>query len=127
MVGPLHAHRFRNLGDKTHPVLLGAAILIRTLVGFLRQEFVHEIAVGAVQLQHVEAGLMRAPRRFAPGLHQVFHLMALQRAGHRPFLAVRNRARRHRRPLLQSSISGVRCSGRSPSVGRDGNEIVLIG
>src|ERR1700754_1091247 len=43
---------------------------------------------------------MRAARRVAPDLHQVFHLMALQRAGYRPFLAMRDRARRHRRPLV---------------------------
>ena len=48
----------------------------------------HEIAVRAVQLQHVETSFMRAPRRVAPGLHQVFHLAPLQRLRHRPFLAV---------------------------------------
>ena len=98
VVGPVRAHRFGHLGDEAHPVQFGAAIFVRALVGFLRQEFMHEIAVGAVQFEHVEAGLIGAPRRLAPGLHQVFHLMALQRARHRPFLAVRDRARRHRRP-----------------------------
>jgi hypothetical protein len=86
MVGPINAYGFRHLGDKSHPVLFGAAILVRALIGFLRQKFVHEIAVGAVQLQHIEAGFMGAPRRIPPGLHQLFHLMAFQRAPHRPSL-----------------------------------------
>ena len=58
----------------------------------------HEIAVRAVQLQHLKTRFMRAPRSTAPGLHQVFHLAPLQRLRHRPFLAMGNRARRHRLP-----------------------------
>ena len=98
VVGPVRAHRFGDLGDEAHPVGFRAAIFVGALVGSLRQELVHEIAVRAMQLQHVEAGLMGAPRRVAPGLHQVLHLVALQRLRHRPFLAVGDRARRHRRP-----------------------------
>ena len=60
----------------------------------------HEIAVRAVQLQHVEAGLMGAPRRLAPGLHQVLYFVAFQRPRHRPFFAMGDRARRHRRPFV---------------------------
>src|SRR5258707_7626294 len=60
----------------------------------------HEIAVRAVELEHVETSLMGAPRRVAPGLHQVFYFMALQRPRHRPFFAVGNRARRHRGPRI---------------------------
>ena len=100
VVGPVRAHRFGDLGDEAHPVRFGAAIFVGALVGSFRQEFVHEIAVRAVKLQHVEARLMGAPRRVAPGLHEVLDFMALQRPRHRPFLAVRDRARRHRRPRV---------------------------
>src|SRR4051812_28069540 len=54
----------------------------------------------AVQLQYIEASLMGAPRRPAPGLHQFLHLAALQRPWHRPLFTVGKRARRHRRPLV---------------------------
>src|SRR6476620_7316654 len=43
---------------------------------------------------------MRTPRRVAPGLHQVFHFVTLERLRHRPFLAVGDRARRDRRPCV---------------------------
>jgi hypothetical protein len=116
----VRAHRFRDLGDEAHPVDFGSAIFIAALVGFLRQEFVHEIAVRAVQLQHLEAGFVGAARRLAPRLHEVFHLAALQRARHRTFRAVRDRARRHRGPgvpvvdirrALQRSIAFPRPGG----------------
>ena len=67
----------------------------------------HEIAVRAVQLQHVKTRFMRAPRSTAPGLHQVFHFVALQRLRHRPFLAMGKRARRHRLPGVP--ILDLRC------------------
>ncbi len=108
---PVHPHRFGHLGDEPHPVQFGAAIFVRALVGFFRQELVHEIAVGAVQLQHVEAGGIGAPRRLAPGLHQILHLLPLQRARHRPFLAMGDRARRHRRPFVPVVDHGVDLRG----------------
>jgi hypothetical protein len=40
---------------------------------------VDEIAVRAVQLEHIEAGLMRPPRTLAPGLHEILDLMTFQR------------------------------------------------
>src|ERR1700682_6818555 len=60
----------------------------------------HEITMCAVQLEHVEACFMGAPRRMAPGLHDVFHFVALQRLRRRPFLAVRDCARRYWRPRV---------------------------
>ena len=139
VVGPVRAHRFRDLGDEAHPVQFRAAIFVAALVGSLRQKFVHEIAVRAVQLQHVEAGFMGAPRRIAPGLHQVFYLAALQRLRHRPFLAVRDRARRHRRPgvpvvdlrrPLQGPVAFPRPGGARLAAGMaeldSGNRILLL-
>src|ERR1700743_3205780 len=43
---------------------------------------------------------MRAPRGIAPGLHEIPHPARLKPPRHRPFLAVGNRARRHRLPGL---------------------------
>jgi len=45
----------------------GAAIFVGALVGALRQELMHEIAVRAVQFEHVETSFMGAPRGVAPG------------------------------------------------------------
>jgi len=89
-------HRFGDFGNEAHPVGFGTAIFVAALVGSLRQELVHEIAVRAVQFEYVEAGFMCAPRRVAPGLHQILDLVAFQRLRHRPFLAMGDRARRHR-------------------------------
>ena len=58
----------------------------------------HEIAVRAVQFQHIKTCLMRPPRAVGPGLDKVLHLMALQRLRDRPSLAVGKRAWRNRRP-----------------------------
>ena len=118
MIGPVRPHRFGDLGDEAHPVRFGAAIFVGALVGSLRQELMHEIAVRAVQFQHVEAGFMRAPRRVAPGLHQVFHLLRSSAfgTGHFSLWAIALGATGDQ--ASQSSMSGVRCSGRSPSHGR---------
>src|ERR1700694_5269508 len=64
------------------------------------QELVHKITMRAVQLQHVEARLTGALRGMAPRLYEIFDLKALQRLRHRPFLAVRDCARRHGRPRV---------------------------
>ncbi len=58
----------------------------------------HEIAMGTVQFQNLEPGLMGAPRRLPPGRDEVLHLRRLQRPRHRPALAMGDRARRHWRP-----------------------------
>ena len=116
----MRAHRFGDLDDEAHPVRFGAAIFVGALVGALRQELVHEIAVGAVQLQHVEAGLhARAARALPQACTRSLTSCRLQRPRHRPFLAVGDRARRHRRPRRPSRRSrAVRFSGPSPSHGR---------
>src|ERR1700716_2386396 len=100
MVGPGHASRFGHFGNKADAVVFGAAIFVAALIGSLRQKFVHEIAVRAMKLQHIKTRFVGAPRRIAPGLHEAFHFAALEWARHRPFFAVRDRARRHRGPCL---------------------------
>jgi hypothetical protein len=80
--------------------LFRAAIFVGALVGLFGEEFVHEVAMGAVQLQHLEAGFVRAARGIAPGLHEILHFAALQRTRHRPFLAVGDRAWRDGAPFV---------------------------
>src|SRR5665213_869560 len=60
----------------------------------------HEIAMRAMKLEHIEAGFIGAPRPVAPSLHQVLYFAPFQRLWHRPFLAVRDRARRYRLPSV---------------------------
>jgi hypothetical protein len=67
---------------------------------FFREEFVHEIAVGAMQLQHLEAGCIGAARGIAPGLHEVLDLATRERARRRPLLAMGDRAWRDGRPFV---------------------------
>src|SRR5215831_10955185 len=43
---------------------------------------------------------MRPPRAVAPGLHQILHLLPVQRPRHRPFFAMGDCARCYRRPGL---------------------------
>ena len=65
--GPVAPHRLGDFDDEAHAVLFRTAILVGPLVGAFGQELVHEIAVGAMQLQHLEAGLVGAPGAMAPG------------------------------------------------------------
>jgi hypothetical protein len=83
-----------------------------SLVRALGEELVHEIAVGAVQLEHLEARRMGPAGRLPPSLHQVLDLTAFQRPRHRPFLAVGDRGRRNRAPLVP--VINFRCSLQRP-------------
>src|SRR6516165_2188773 len=81
--------------------------------GYLVHQFLSdEVTVGAVQLEHLEAGLMGPARRLPPGLHQVLHLAPLQRPRHRPFGAVGNRTGCDRAPRIP--IIDVRCRLQRP-------------
>ena len=100
VVGPVRAHGLGDFGDETHAVGFGAAIFVAARVGAFGKKLVHEIAVRAMQLQHVEISFMRTARRVAPGLHQVLHLAPRKRLRHRPALAMGKRARGHRLPRV---------------------------
>src|SRR6478752_6785311 len=99
----------------------------------------HEIAVGAVQLQHIEAGLVRPPRGIAPSLHEIPDLTRLQRPRYTPLLAMRDRTRRHRLPglpiidivgVLQRSVTFPRTVGARLAAGMAeldaGDRILLL-
>ena len=57
-----------DLQDEARPVLLGAAVLVRPLVGKGGEELVQQVAVGAVDLDGVESRLFRPRRRPAEGV-----------------------------------------------------------
>jgi hypothetical protein len=59
---------------------------------------VDQIAVGGVNLEHVEAGAVGARRSLAPLGHQIAHLVMRQRAWHRRFLGVGHGAGRNQLP-----------------------------
>ena len=87
--------------DEAHPGWLPSRrIFVAALVGPFGQKLMHQIAMCTMKLEHVEAGFIGAPRPLAPGLHQVLYLVPLQRLWRRPFLAMRDRARRYRLPRV---------------------------
>ncbi len=98
VVGPVRAHGLGDFGDEAHAIGFGAAIFVGALVGTFGEKFVHEIAVRAVQFEHLETGLMGAPRRLPQASIKSFTSPRLQRLRHRPFLAMGDRARGHRLP-----------------------------
>ena len=55
--------RVEDLERKAQAVLERAAVFVRAAVGQRREEAREQIAVGAVQLEHVEAGALAALRR----------------------------------------------------------------
>ena len=115
----MRAHGLGDLGDEAHPVRFGAAIFVGALVGPFGQELVHEITVRAVQLQHVEARLMGAAAPHCP--QACTRSLTSWRSsafgtGHFSLWAIALGATGDH--ASQSSISGVRCSGPSPSQGR---------
>src|SRR6476659_587219 len=77
---PLRAHGFGDLDQEAHAVLFRAAVFIRALVGSFGEKLMHELTMGAVQLERLEARRIGATRGLAPGLHEVLHLTPLERA-----------------------------------------------
>src|SRR3954447_13431027 len=96
----MRPNRFRDFRDEAHPIQFGTAIFVGALVGPLRQKLMNKIAMRTMQLEHIEPGLIGAPRRVAPRLHEVLYLVALERPRHRPSFTVRNCTRRHRLPRI---------------------------
>ena len=61
--GPLRTERIEHLEGVAEPVLQAASILVATHVGERRDEARQEVAVRAMQLEKVKAGVHRHPRR----------------------------------------------------------------
>ena len=97
---PHRAHVLGDLDREPHAVHLVAAVRVGALVGDRRQELMDQIAVGAVDLENVEAGLVGAHRRLAPLADHVAHLVVRERARHRRIVVVRDRARRDELPAV---------------------------
>ena len=77
-----------------------------------------QVAVGAVHVEHLVAGLVGPTRRLSPCLHQLRDLLARQRTRGGISGGRGQRARRHDLQPSQSSISGDGLSGAPPSRGR---------
>src|SRR5688500_10494896 len=56
-LGPFRAHCRKDLERKSEPVLQRSSVFIRTMIANRRQKARHKVAVRAVELDHVEAGI----------------------------------------------------------------------
>ncbi len=65
---------FDDQPGEPHPVLEAAAKFIGPVIGALGEKGAHQIAVGAVNLCHVDAGLLRPPGRVAVALDDLVEL-----------------------------------------------------
>ena len=104
---PDGAHALRHLDGKAHAVRLRAAVGVGALVGGGREELVDQVAVGGVDLDHVEAGLVGARCRLAPLDREVAHLVVRQRPRRRRALGVRHGAGRHQLPAFPVEDLGL--------------------
>ena len=113
---------------EAHAVELAAAILVVAHVGERREELVDQVAVRAMDIEHVEARLVGAPRRLAPALDHFGDLGARQRARRRIGRRRVDAARRHQLPLvpvvdLRATVSAARrppTAGSAAPCGRNG-------
>src|SRR5436190_2078162 len=74
------AYGLDDLDAEAHAIEVGAAVLVVAAVGERGEELVHQVAVRAVDLEHVEAGLLGPPRGLRPGVHELGDLVACQGA-----------------------------------------------
>ena len=65
------ADRADDVEHESRPVLERAAVFVLAIVDRRAQELRDQVAVGAVQLDAVEAGLARAPRAFRERVHRL--------------------------------------------------------
>ena len=82
------AHRAGDLEQEAHAVRERTAIIVVTPVGERRQEFVEEIAVGAVDLDIVEAGPLGALCRRDEGGRDRGDPVAVERRRHMPAVGI---------------------------------------
>jgi hypothetical protein len=97
---PSRADGFGDLQGEAHTAGAIAAISVVAAIGQRREEALEQIAVGAVDLDHLEARFERAQRGAAPILAQRGEITRIERRRHEPALLERQRARRHDRPGL---------------------------
>ncbi len=79
----MRAHALHHLDREAHAVEFAAAVLVVAHVGERREELVDQIAVRPMNIEHVEARLMGAPRRLAPALDHLRDFGARQHARRR--------------------------------------------
>lgn len=86
------AHRIHDLERQPRAVLERAAVLVGAMVRHGRQERVQQVAVRVVDLDEVEPGLHRAPRRRGEALTHLIDIRLRHLLGHANILVVRHRA-----------------------------------
>jgi hypothetical protein len=97
-LGPLGARGRHRLAQKPRAVLEAAAPAIGAQVRQRREELGEQVAVGGVQLEHLEAGLARTHRRGAEIGQHVDDARLVERLRHGRAGVEGHRARRHRAP-----------------------------
>ena len=91
-LGPRGAHGAEHLERKAQTILQRAAVLVGPLVAHRREEAREQVAVRAVQLDHVEAGVDRPSRRAHELVAHVVHVGARHLARRADLLGVRQSA-----------------------------------
>ena len=78
------AHRLGDRHDEAHPVVERAAPVVGALVGERREELVEQVAVGAVDLDEVEAGARGALGGGGPGADEALDAVLVEGLRHVP-------------------------------------------
>src|SRR5260370_24381748 len=60
IAAPYGCHHFNNFKEKTGSIFNRATIRIRTSIGVVLEKLIHQVPVGAVYLDAIEAGLLPA-------------------------------------------------------------------
>src|SRR5437764_14188053 len=94
----MRAHALDHLNREAHAVQFAAAIFVVAYIGKRRQELMDQVAMCAMNIEHVETRLVRAPRRLAPALDHLRNFIAREHARRRIGLGCIDRARRDKLP-----------------------------
>ena len=104
----MRAHAFDHLDREAHAVQFAAAVFVVAQIRERREELMDQVAVRAMDIEHLEARLVRAPRRLAPALDHLGDFRMRQRARRRIALRRVHRARRDKLPRVPVGDLGRR-------------------
>ena len=95
---PRAAHRFRHLQRETHPVIQAAAVFVGAPIAQGREKLVDQVAVRAMDLDHVESRPQGARRSLAEAIGETVNFRLGERVRRRVSGAERHGAGRRRLP-----------------------------